>query len=552
LAANWPWAVQLLLDSGADVSAVDAMDTLPLSYACFFRCHEAIKMLLSAESPLSSARRFYTVLDDGSINRDVPSFELLATALAQRRIRILDIARSVLPVHALNNILQSKKGIFDTESLEIIHALQKSGVRVDAHYLCSTDRSVYHTEDLLPGTAEILYNLGFSNVEGRDKRGLTPLASAIGGRDSNMKLVPWLVSKGADVHHWLESYHYLQVLHLVAAGIGKNLYRLFLASFEMKWNLFERFSDHGVDAIRVVLDSDSTNCYDHCSCPCSTKGCTASTMILKHSVLYVRSQKGYDSSSYIYRKWDKFRMTIVDWILAMEGPDSPMKRRIGLEALRLLLFDEMRLTHTCCRPAFGDIKPPMDYKDALELIDEQAEIIRQFQTLYDQAELEWERSSELFSRFLRKFINKNISRHNSEQTVDNEYLQAIRDIGVQLQETSDDVEDGNASVSSDESDDTEFTVSGEKFNKGSGPTVTLCNGTSVSRVVEVEEVEDMQGLEQDMISGVDDLALAREGAEAQRRRLEEVNDEDESDDEDDVFEDAPAVANGVSSERTCE
>jgi ankyrin repeat protein len=141
LAANWPWAVKLLLDSGADVSAVDATGILPLSYACFFRCHEAIKLLLSAESPLSSTRLAYTVLDDGSISRDVASFKLLATALAQRRVRILDIARRVLPIHELNNIIQSKEGILATELQEIIH--YRSLVCKWTHIICAPQKAAF-------------------------------------------------------------------------------------------------------------------------------------------------------------------------------------------------------------------------------------------------------------------------------------------------------------------------------------------------------------------------------------------------------------------------
>jgi hypothetical protein len=329
-----------------------------------------------------------------------------------------------------------------------------------------------------------------------------------------MKLVPWLVSKGANVHYCLESYHDLKVVHLVAAGIGENLNYIFLISGLLDRNPFEKFSDHGVDAVRVILGSHSTNCYDHCSCPCSSKGCSASTMVLKHFVQHVRSHEGYKSSSYMCRKWDKNRMTIVDWILAIDGLDPLMKNRIGLEALRLLLFDEMGLTHTCCRPTFWGIKPPIDHKDALEVIDEESEIIRQFQTLYDQAELEWEGSSGPFSRFLRKFINENISRRDCEQTMDNEYLQALRDTGVQLQEASDDDEDSTTSTCSDESDHTRFTVSGEEVSKGSGPTGTLRNSTSMTRMGEADGAEDKQALEQDMISDVDELALAREQAEA--------------------------------------
>jgi hypothetical protein len=129
-----------------------------------------------------------TVLDDASMVRDIPCFTIVATALAQRRRRVLNIARRILPSHTFNLIPQSNLENLDTELGNIVQALQKSGVSVDPHFISVTDRSVYHTQNLLPDTAELLYNLGFNNLEGRDERGMTPLASVFDGNDSKIKL----------------------------------------------------------------------------------------------------------------------------------------------------------------------------------------------------------------------------------------------------------------------------------------------------------------------------------------------------------------------------
>ena len=118
------------------VSAVDNGGILPLSYACFFGCDEAVKLLLAAESPLSSASRHYSVLDDASASRNVPSFTLVATALAQRRKRLLRTAWGILPSHIWGQINRSEQGIPDSNLTQIIQALQSSVIPIDAHYVC--------------------------------------------------------------------------------------------------------------------------------------------------------------------------------------------------------------------------------------------------------------------------------------------------------------------------------------------------------------------------------------------------------------------------------
>jgi hypothetical protein len=453
MAAGWPWAVQFLLQAGANLSAVDHAGILPLSYACFFGCHEAVKMLLAAGSPLSSPQRPYTVLDDASTMRDVPSFVLLATTLAQRRIRLLRIARRVLPTHNLDSIVQSGGGILDYEAKEVIQVLHTSGVRIDPHYWCFTDHSIYHTENLLPDAADVLYKLGFSNVEGRDRRGLTTLGSVIDGADSKIKIVPWLVSKGAHIQRELEPHIRLsrgcKAVHFAAAGIGDNLRHIFVSSWRFESDAFERYNDYVADAIRIVLGPGCSNCYDYCDCLCSQEGCSPLTMILKHFAQYMLRR--LQNSSYPYKKWSKYRMTTMDWILETLDLGPPAKHRVGQEALRLLLFDELDLTHTCCRPDFRSFRPSIDEEEAQEVVDEESDLIVQFETLCERAELEWDSSSERFSQFLRKFIQENVSHRRYEQRRDEGYAQGLRSIGVQLEEVSDD-EDGTIDTSSDDFD----------------------------------------------------------------------------------------------------
>jgi hypothetical protein len=124
----------------------------------------------------------------------------------------------------------------------------------------------------------------------------------------------------------------------------------------------------------------------------------------------------------------------------------------------------------------------MDEEEASEVRDEEVDMIFQFEALYERAVLEWEGSSELFPRFLRNFIPEEISCRHRKQGIDPEYAQALREIGVQLQEVSDG-EDSSISYVSDDSSYSNPTVPGDVVEIGSGAYNTLSNSTE--RIVEL-------------------------------------------------------------------
>jgi hypothetical protein len=60
------------------------------------------------------------------------------------------------------------------------------------------------------------------------------------------------------------------------------------------------------------------------------------------------------------------------------GPEHA--RLCLLEMIRLSKFEELELTHTCCRQHwYGHVSPKIDEDDALEIVDEEREIVEELQ-----------------------------------------------------------------------------------------------------------------------------------------------------------------------------
>lgn len=463
LAANWPWGVRFLLKAGASVSTVDKAGLLPLSYACFFTCSESVEIFLSAGSPLSSSTRAYTVLDDACTMRDFASFRSLVTALVQRREDLFQTARTIFPGQIPQDVTNPCNEILDSEAFHVINMLLDTGAHVDPHYWCFKNCSIYHSRNLFPDFAEMVYDLGFKDIESLDRNGLTPLQSIINAGRSQMKLAPWLISKGADIEQKLHTsapfQHDLTTIHLVAASVGFSIKRTFFQETPpILGNVFDKTN---LEMTNIVLNTDCNDWYDQCKCLCRRGiGCDAFVTLLKHVSSDRLSMGRYGTQ---YRRRDRsHRLTTMDWLLGIGTLGSDIKRKACLEALRLLLFDEMDLTHTCCRPdAEAGIRPPMDVDCAFQVVDEEIEAIAHFEASYDLAVAQWETSSLPFSRFFRLFIRESVSRSRCRQNLDVKYIQAVRDLGIQISEAFSDEEDSSAQSCSDEDDPVPGFVCGE-------------------------------------------------------------------------------------------
>jgi hypothetical protein len=177
----------------------------------------------------------------------------------------------------------------------------------------------------------------------------------------------------------------------------------------------------------------------------------------------------YDgNASYSYDLWIKYGMNIIDWIMDIEDIDVITKREVKLQSLRLILFSEMDLTHTCCRYDSWNIKPAMDEDEALEVIDEEAEIIHKFEALARTAKGQLIGTSKRFSSFVKGFIREYIVYNHTNQKVDKEYAQKVRDLGVQvaddLEKTETDISEMEWSSAESEAGDSEVEMKGIEDN----------------------------------------------------------------------------------------
>ncbi|KAL8974628.1 MAG: hypothetical protein Q9197_001140 [Variospora fuerteventurae] len=181
LAADWPWACEALLKAGADLSITDLHEYLPLSYACFQNCLESVQILLAANSPLSRSYYGLSVMKVAFDTVDNKMIHMaLINELASRRKRLLTNSQALLPRHIFEELTSSLKGLPDIEAFFLIRALLEAGDNIDPHHWCYTSSSVYDYEKITPEIAELFFEAGFTDLEGKDSYGLTvPLRTAM-------------------------------------------------------------------------------------------------------------------------------------------------------------------------------------------------------------------------------------------------------------------------------------------------------------------------------------------------------------------------------------
>ena len=228
IAADWPEGIKILIESGADLSITDKAGMLPITYACFNDCEETVKLLIG-RSPLAAANREYTVLDDASMRSSERVFTLVASALAERRRKLRSLARHRIQPDAVKIVDANTFSLLDTKSMQVVDMLAHHGVRLDPYFLGCSKRGVYQTENLVPATADILFNLGFKDLSQKDHDGFEPTISIVNGRFNHIRMVSWFLAKGIDFSRAVNVHDFhcdlgLKTIHFVAASITESYF----------------------------------------------------------------------------------------------------------------------------------------------------------------------------------------------------------------------------------------------------------------------------------------------------------------------------------------
>lgn len=457
--------MHLLLQARADVDCKDYYSCSSLDYAVQMSLVEPIHVLGHADCSLFDAfhrpRRLVLevavhVEEIGLLNHK-PNIaaetvvDRLVDLITARRHRLRDLAVCTLPASELAPFYPhgvDDSNLIDENASRLIAALLYRGIPVPSALFPGRDRTtMYHHIRSSSRVAEKLWNEGFRDINGKDSLGLTPLMHMhtndidFVSYPMNLRLecVAWFQNKGANFYAKQDLALYYErkkgkvlsgsrqllsatSLHFIAYNIGQEIGQDLDAHIhrtkEPK-SLKRRLSKPSRRVFeRVITDKVP----DDCICACSLGGCKAFTLIARSSI---SKMEKHAKSENLANFWVEVKDTC-----------DPLECS---EFLRLMTFEELRLTHTCCHP-FRDYELFISLfcrigDQAHEIHDEEAADLQKLEELLGEFESKRIELDLPFLDFLKEYWRPRMDEVLKEGALDEE---GLREIGVKVYESDSD------------------------------------------------------------------------------------------------------------------
>ncbi|KAM0804469.1 hypothetical protein BDR22DRAFT_960096 [Usnea florida] len=443
LAVEWPRGMNLLLQAGADAECRDYCNSTPLLYAIDMSLVEPIRILALADCSLLDDWFAGLSLKNGKLpleravaieigahvdRRQTSAAEmvvnLLVDMIVDRRQRLYDLAKSALPVTDSDRLCHETH-LPDESASQLYSALERHGTAVPLALAPGEDGgTLFHQIKHSSRVAERLWKAGFRSIDGRDPLGRTPLMSSPSYDVQSPHIITqyleyaaWLVEKGADLYAkqdltwYYELYRHesqllsVTALHFVSYYLG--------SSWKwVSWNRLRNWLEENCSVSskemlqRILMDNDS----DACLCACSVGGCTTFTVLAK-------SYMGNRSKG----------PSLVDLWPIVTNFCGPSKIP---EFLRIMTFEELDMTHTCC---FKNIRgwywKTKDKAEIDEIRDEEAEDLQKLEELLEEFEAKRTELDIPFDDFITEYWQPRMDEVRNEGTLDED---ALREIGVKV------------------------------------------------------------------------------------------------------------------------
>ncbi|KAL8788613.1 MAG: hypothetical protein Q9195_007208 [Heterodermia aff. obscurata] len=345
--------------------------------------------------------------------------QLLVNFIAKRRQRLCDLAFEKVPGSVLAPLLPMKADepyIVDEKASELVLELTSRGITVPLPLNPGEKgQTGYHAIGGRPELAEILWKAGFRDVNGRDSFNMTPLSYC--HLEYLLRFIGWCSGKGfvlnLDVEQdraWyggnadkLDEFRPGQTLatksiygKLVELGGRKELYT-------SPRRIFVDYLVSSEADRRIAQKIFAANSTDGCKCACSTSGCTTRTFLFK----------GFD---YVRGRSASSVLTTCDLMELYSDLKDVCNTLDAAEYLRLITFEKLELTHTCCRPRLASFSEhPLIYHWGLRVAPNRVFRLSramgrsEIEEIRDEEAADLQKLAELLAEFEAKVVELDLS-----------------------------------------------------------------------------------------------------------------------------------------------
>jgi hypothetical protein len=422
LSSTWPAGLSILLSTQAsefiNVYSLswNSMGT-PLDFAVHFGCNEAVSILLDNNGLWNS-------FPYGNSETSLECVSHLASALASRRRNLLKIAEDVATIDLSGYINESTRCVPDSGAAALVTAIQAAAVQVPEHLSIPLDyEGIYLSGNLSIEHFPIFFEAGFHDIHKRSIRGLLPICVAdLGGNVKGDKGDPRISLLSPRALKWLQDQGCMEnsltdpLLHgWNTLATGWHLLAVRLAG-EMGFK--RAISSHpSVEfglACQLLCKIFASRSFDGCKCWCSTNGCLP---------LHAYCKEG------IGRCCGHIRVLSV-----MKEPGCNFSTELSGEILRLLTFEGLDMTHTCCSARRVDVTRPdfwapvTLYKfggDTDAIQNEEVEMAERLETLVSEFQVKFIESGQSLLQFVWGYWRKRMGEECIPGDINRNELRAI-------------------------------------------------------------------------------------------------------------------------------
>ncbi|KAH7371733.1 hypothetical protein BKA66DRAFT_443924 [Pyrenochaeta sp. MPI-SDFR-AT-0127] len=279
--------------------------------------------------------------------------DLLVEDLKRQRKELEQISR----IHLIRNNDRQRGGrVLDSTAWSTCNALESRGIFVSAWIRPLKHASIYHSLSPISSTvAEKFYGAGFKDVHVSDfkaaHRIIPPLIYNIMAVETldlakSLRLSEWFLSKGVTLEEtWPDST--MATWAILAFQVGRYLGgRIDLG--------FGRFAEWDPELERIIMAVSVVQQVDCCSCPCSARGCSPLSSIIRGAVWYLGNRERLTTT-----KPGVQERLLIFFVTSWIAPAIRCYRSLSSVLFRSLSFWQLDLHHTCCNiPAIALYSDP--------------------------------------------------------------------------------------------------------------------------------------------------------------------------------------------------